>query len=91
MKARLPEPMSPTEIAATKAQWLLMVAFNDELGIGEGRMKRVLRRYAELTNEYIAYKRDDVADAKLLQRVRQFLPEVDKIYRDDGRWVRRAK
>lgn len=91
MKARMPKPLSGQEIAATKAQWLLILALNEELHIGERRMRRVMKRYNEIINDYMGYMKDEVADEKLLRRIQQIFPEVDKLYRDEDKWVRREK
>ncbi len=57
-----------------KIQWLMFVAFNDTLGIGEKRFLRVIERYAELADEYKGFKKDEVADELLARRVKQILP-----------------
>lgn len=69
-----------------RAQWLMMVALNDILGIGEQRLLKVLNRYFELVNQYADYKSDDeeTADLLLEYRVKRLLPNVfTKLY-DNG-------
>lgn len=88
MKAYIQPRMTAAEIAAAKAQWLMIVAFNDALGIGRKRLGKVLDRYWEIIGEYQGLKRDEVADELLLRRVRKILPEVPELYFGDGRWRR---
>lgn len=65
----------------SKVQWLMFVAFNDTLGIGEERLLRVVERYAQLVEEYNGLKRDDVADELLARRIKQILPNsFEKLY-----------
>lgn len=58
-----------------QAQWLMVIAFNDVLGIGAQRMGRVFERYAELTEAYAGYKQDGVEREVLQRRVEQILGE----------------
>ena len=72
--------------ALAKVQWMMIVALNDVLGIGEERILRVLSRYPELLREYNGYKRDDVADEMLERRVRQILPNCfQRLYEGEGK------
>ena len=64
------------------AQWLMLVAFNNVLGIGKTRAERVLEEYVRLLDEYKAYQADGVEDEILLKRVRQIGLEVDRLYMD---------
>lgn len=67
-----------------KAQWLMLVAFNDALGIGRERIARVFERYETLLEEYEGYQRDDVADELLRRRVSQILgEELVSLYREE--------
>ena len=86
MKAHIQPRLTGVEAAVAKAQWLMLVAINDTLGIGQERFRRVLARYTELVDEYQGLQRDAVADELLLRRVRQILPEVGELYFGDGRW-----
>lgn len=66
-----------------RAQWLMMIALNDILGVGEERLIKVLDRYFELVNQYANYKTEDeeTADWILEDRVKRLLPNVfTKLY-----------
>lgn len=65
MKSRYVRPYSKREMKAigeiaerqthrslAKVQWVMIVALNDALGLGEERILRVLDRYPELLEEY---------------------------------------
>lgn len=56
----------------------MIVAFNEELGIGEERILRVLNRFPELLEEYGGWKEDGVEDEKLAERVKQIMPKSFK-------------
>lgn len=58
----------------SKAQWLMLLAFNETLGIGEQRFLQVMSAYSKLLDEYKGYQRDQVADELLSKRIRQILP-----------------
>lgn len=76
------------EAAVVKSQWLMFVALNDSLGIGEKRIYRMFQRYMELINEYKGLKRDEVADEMLFKRVNQ-ITKVKELYEGDANWVKR--
>ena len=91
MKARMPIPKKELERireycdklsieSATKCQWLMLVALNDELGIGRKRILRVFARYEEVVAEYGGLKKDGAADEKLLQRIKQMKLPVNRLY-----------
>lgn len=91
MKARLPIPKKELERiqeycdkliidAASKCQWLMIIAFNDALGIGRDRILKVFSRYEELVEEYGGLKKDGAADEKLLQRIQQMKLPVNRLY-----------
>lgn len=62
-------------------QWVMIVAMNDALGVGEERFLRVFGRYIELLEEYGGFKEDEVADEMLSRRVKQILPKsFTKLY-----------
>ena len=86
MKARILPRMNIIEAATAKAQWLMIVAFNDELGVGEKRLGRVMERYMKLLDEYQGLLRDEVADELLLRRVKKILPNVKELYLGDSRY-----
>ena len=66
-----------------KVQWVMIVAMNDALGVGEERFLRVFDRYTELLEEYGGFKEDEVADEMLSRRVKQILPKsFDKLYQE---------
>lgn len=70
-----------TQKSLAKVQWVMIVAFNEELGIGEGRILRALNRFPELLEEYGGFEADDVADEMLSRRVKQILPKsFTKLY-----------
>ena len=70
-----------THRSLAKVQWVMIVALNDELGLGEERILRVLDRYTELLEEYGGFEADDVADEMLSRRVKQILPKsFTKLY-----------
>lgn len=56
-----------------RAQWLMLIAFNDTLGIGAERFKRVMTRYAQLVDDYGLAQKDGVEDEMLNRRVGQIL------------------
>lgn len=86
MKARIIPRMNIIEAATSKAQWLMIVALNDEIGLGEKRLGRVMDRYMKLLDEYQGLLRDEVADELLLRRVRTILPNVKELYLGDSRY-----
>ena len=60
--------------ALSRVQWLMLLAFHDELNIGEQRFVRVMERYGKLLEEYNGYQRDEIADQKLTQAIKAILP-----------------
>ena len=83
MKSRYVRPYSKREMKAigemaerqthrslAKVQWVMIVAMNDALGLGEERILRVFERYPELLEEYGGFEADDVADEMLSRRVK---------------------
>ena len=96
MKYRYIRPYSKRELKAmgeiaerqthrslAKVQWVMIVAMNDALGVGEERFLRVFDRYTELLEEYGGFKEDEVADEMLSRRVKQILPKsFDKLYQE---------
>ncbi len=64
------------EKSVCKAQWLMILAFNEALGIGEQRILKVMGKYSELLEEYEGYKTDDVADELLSKRLKEILPNT---------------
>ena len=90
MKSRYVRPYSKRELKAMgetaerqtrrsleKVQWVMIVALNDALGVGEERFLRVFDRYTELLEEYGGFEADDVADEMLSRRVTDF---AEKLY-----------
>lgn len=70
-----------TRRSLEKVQWVMIVALNDALGVGEERFLRVFDRYTELLEEYGGFKEDEVADEMLSRRVKQILPKsFTKLY-----------
>ena len=64
-----------------KAQWLLLLAFNEVHGIGESRMVPVLEHLSDLLEEYNGYLKDDVADEKLAAAMKKIMPHYfTKLY-----------
>lgn len=87
MKAKIKPQYSKRELEAiskvvdkqvvesiSKAQWIMLVALNEALGIGEQRILKVMELYPKLLEEYEGCKRDDAADEMLARRVKQILP-----------------
>ncbi len=64
------------EKSVCKAQWLMILAFNEALGIGEQRILKVMGKYREILEEYEGYKTDDVADELLSKRLKEILPNT---------------
>lgn len=62
----------------SKAQWLMLLAFNESLGIGEQRIMKVMDTYMQLLEEYKGYQKDDVADELLAKRLKEILPNSFK-------------
>ena len=70
-----------TRSSIEKVQWVMIVALNDALGVGEERFLRVFDRYTALLEEYGGFKEDEVADEILARRVKQILPKsFTKLY-----------
>lgn len=64
-----------------KAQWLLLLSFNEVHGIGESRMVPVLEHLSDLLEEYNGYLKDDVADEKLAAAMKKIMPHYfTKLY-----------
>lgn len=65
-----------------RAQWLLMIAINEECGIGERRFERILtQRLPKILEEYGGYMADGVADEILERRLRKMFPNTfDGLY-----------
>ena len=66
--------------SAMKCQWLMVIAINDALGIGRDRLMRVFERYQEIVDEYGGLKRDDVADEKVVRRIKQIGLPINQLY-----------
>ena len=64
----------------TRAQWLMLIACNNALGIGKKRAEKVLEEYEKLVKDFEKYKSDNVADEIILKRIQQIGLEVDKLY-----------
>ena len=64
------------EDSLSKVQWLMLLAFNSELGIGEKRILAVMNRYSELLEEYKGYQKDEIADAQLSTAIKKILPNT---------------
>lgn len=72
-----------TRRSLEKVQWVMIVAMNDALGVGEERFLRAFDRYTELLEEYGGFKEDEVADEMLSRRVKQILPKsFTKLYQE---------
>ena len=72
-----------TRRSLEKVQWVMIVALNDALGVGEERFLRVFDRYTELLEEYGGFEADEVADEMLSRRVKQILPKsFTKLYQE---------
>ena len=65
-----------------RAQWLMLIAFNEVLGIGAQRAQRVLEAYGELLEEYEGYAKDGVEDEMLKRRLKQMGIDVKKLWED---------
>lgn len=65
-----------------RAQWLMLIAFNEVLGIGAQRAQRVLEAYGELLEEYEGYARDGVEDEILMRRLNKMGMDVKKLWED---------
>ena len=64
-----------------KCQWLMVIAFNEVLGIGKDRLLKVFGRYEELLKEYNGYKRDGVSDEAMQRRIEQiFKGSVKRVF-----------
>ena len=63
-----------------RAQWLMLIAFNEVLGIGAHRAQRVLEAYGELLAEYEGYAKDGVEDEMLMRRLRKMGIEPKKLW-----------
>lgn len=66
--------------SAMKCQWLMVIAINDALGIGRDRLMRVFERYQEIVDEYGGLKKDDIADEKVIQRIKQIGLPINQLY-----------
>lgn len=65
----------------SKVQWLMLLAFNETLGIGEQRILKVMDKYIKLLEEYKGYQKDGVADELLSRRLKEILPNsFSKLY-----------
>ena len=63
-----------------RAQWLMLIAFNEVLGIGAQRAQRVLESYGELLAEYEEYAKDGVEDEMLMRRLHKIGLDVKKLW-----------
>lgn len=63
-----------------RAQWLMLIAFNEVLGIGAQRLQRVLESYDQLLKEYEGYAKDGVEDEVLMRRLHQMGLNVKKLW-----------
>ena len=63
-----------------RAQWLMLIAFNEVLGIGAHRAQRVLESYGKLLEEYEGYAKDGVEDEMLMRRLRKMGIEPKKLW-----------
>ena len=63
-----------------RAQWLMLIAFNEALGIGAQRIQRVMTSYAGLLTEFEAYARDGIEDEMLTRRLKQIGLDVKKLW-----------
>lgn len=59
-----------------KVQWMMIVCMNEELGLGEQRILRVIDRYPEMLKEYHGFQKDDVGDEMLFRRMKQIMPNT---------------
>ena len=66
--------------SAMKCQWLMVIALNDALGIGRDLMTKVFERYQEIVDEYGGLKKDDVADEKVVRRIKQIGLPINQLY-----------
>ncbi len=66
--------------SAMKCQWLMVIALNDALGIGRDRMMKVFEHYQEIVDEYGGLKKDDVADEKVVRRIKQIGLPINQLY-----------
>ena len=62
-----------------KALLLMCIAMHDELGIGADRLKRVLLTLGKLSEEYEGFKRDDIADEKLMLKIKEIGLPLDGV------------
>ena len=58
-----------------KSQWLMLLAFNRVLGIGEKRIIKVMQLYSQLIDEYKGFQKDDIADEQLEKSIKKILPK----------------
>ena len=63
-----------------RAQWLMLIAFNEVLGIGAQRAQRVLDSYGELLEEYEGYAKDGVEDEMLMRRLRKMGIDIKMLW-----------
>ena len=68
-----------TEIAC-KAQWLMIIAYNQVCGIGKSRVDKVFKVYADLVEEYKIFDKDDIAEYMLLRKVNELKFDVPYLY-----------
>lgn len=70
------------------AQWLMLIAFNDELGIGKDRFMRVMNRYEQVTSDFEQHVKDGTINQVLTKRLAQMGISVDdklrKVVTDAG-------
>lgn len=63
--------------------WIIAIALNDEFGFGKNRINKLMQKVNELANEYNEMKKYDIEEDVLLRRVKQIIPEIDKLYPND--------
>lgn len=69
-----------TQRGICRAQWIMLIALNDVLGIGPVRIQRVLRAYPQLLREYDGYAHDGVEEDMLKRRLRQIGLDVERLW-----------
>lgn len=63
-----------------RAQWLMIIAFNEVLGIGAQRVHRVLDSYAQLLTEFHEYEKDGVEEEMMINRLHKMGLDVKKLW-----------
>ncbi len=67
-----------------KAQYIMLIAFNEALGIGEKRISKVMDLYPKLVEEFNGLEKDDVGEEMLRRRMKKLCPRTfDKLFPEE--------